>query len=400
VNSKRLTRVFKSRTLLVAIVVVGVLLTAALWPTSVAVDTAKITRGRLEVTVDEEGETRVRDRFVVSAPVSGRVLRIELEPGDRVKKGRPIATIAPAASTPLDPRTRAEASARVQASQAAVGRARAEVQRARAALELALAEAERARDLGELISRQERDQRESQARVAEEELKASEFALRTAEEEVRIARAQLIADGAVASGDPVTVGAPVDGVVLKRVRESESVVSAGEPLLEIGNRTQLEIVSDLLSTDAVRVKAGDSVRIEQWGGERALAGRVRRVEPSGFTKISALGVEEQRVNAVIDFEDPVAASSALGDGYRVEVRIVIWQKDGVLKAPTSSLFRRGDGFAVFVVDDGKARVQPVQVGQRNGLEAEIVSGLDEGTVVVVHPPDTLANGTRLTVRES
>ncbi len=391
----------RNRTLWAAVAVVGVLLAVALWPTSVAVDVAPIERGLLEVTVDEEGETRVRDRFVVSAPVSGRVLRIEIEPGDTVAKGATIATIAPAASTLLDPRTRAEASARVQAAQAAVGRARAEMQRARAALDLAVAEARRARDLGELISKQERDLRENQARVAEEEFKAGAFAVRAAEEELRAARAQLMADGVGgASGDQITVRAPVDGVVLKRLRESESVVAAGEPLLEIANRKQLEIVSDLLSTDAVRVKPGDPVRIEQWGGERALAGRVRRIEPAGFTKISALGVEEQRVNVIVDFDDPAAASSRLGDGYRVEVRVVIWQKDGVLKAPTSSLFRHGDGFAVFVVDDGKARLQPVQVGQRNGLEAEILSGRNEGDVVVVHPPDTLSDGTRVTVREN
>jgi HlyD family secretion protein len=383
--------------ILLALVLVGV----AAWPGSVAVDVAPVQEGPLQVTVDEEGETRVRDRFVVSAPVSGRVLRVELEPGDRIAPGLVVATIEPAPSTPLDPRTRAEASARVQAAQAGVGRARAELQRARAARDLAAAEARRARGLADVISQQERDLRESQARIAEQELTAAEFAVRTAEEELRVARAQLLPSAAAASrrGEPVSVRAPAGGVVLKRVRESEAVVAAGEPLLEVGDPRRLEIVSDLLSVDAVKVRPGSSVRIEQWGGDRPLSGRVRLVEPSGFTKISALGVEEQRVNVIIDFVDPAEAWEALGDGYRVEVRIVVWQQDRVLKAPTSSLFRTRDGFAVFVVDEGTARLRPVKVGQRSGTEAQILGGLTPNERVVVHPPDTLSDGARISVRE-
>jgi HlyD family secretion protein len=195
----------------------------------------------------------------------------------------------------------------------------------------------------------------------------------------------------------VTLIAPVDGVVLKRLRDSASVVPVGEPLLEIGDPASLEIVSDLLSTDAVRVSRGDAVLIEQWGGGHPLQGRVRRVEPSGFMKISALGVEEQRVNVIVDFADS-RESASLGDGYRVEVRIIVWRDESVLKAPIGSLFRRGEEWAAFVVDGDRVRQQTVQLGQRNDREAQVLQGLKEGQQLVVHPPDTLADGMRVRVR--
>jgi HlyD family secretion protein len=196
----------------------------------------------------------------------------------------------------------------------------------------------------------------------------------------------------------VDVKAPVDGVVLKRLRESETMVPAGEPVLEIGDPDRLEIVADLLSTDAVRVPQGADVIIDQWGGRHPLHGRVRRVEPSGFMKVSALGVEEQRVNVLIDFVDPPAAVQALGDGYRVEDRAIIWREDNVLKVPVGALFRRGEGWAAFVVSEGVAHLQDVQLGQRNDTEGQILRGLTEGQTVVMHPPDTLADGTRVTIR--
>jgi HlyD family secretion protein len=198
----------------------------------------------------------------------------------------------------------------------------------------------------------------------------------------------------------VEIRAPVDGVVLKRFRESSTVVAPGEPLLEIGDPDQIEIVADLLSTDAVRVPPGAAVLIEQWGGGHALSGRVRRVEPSGFMKVSALGVEEQRVNVIIDFDDPAAASRALGDGYRVEVRIVIWQDANALMAPSGCLFRQGDAWAVFVVDEGVARLQPVELGRRNQSAGQILGGVSAGQTLILHPPDTLTDGMRVTVRGS
>lgn len=192
--------------------------------------------------------------------------------------------------------------------------------------------------------------------------------------------------------------APVDGVILKRLRESESVVPVGEPLLEIGDPKRIEIVADLLSTDAVRISPGTPVLIDEWGGDHPLHGRVRRVEPSGFMKVSALGVEEQRVNVIIELEDPASAARKLGDGYRVEVRVVVWREDSVLKVPTGSLFRRGDEWAVFVIEEGRARLHIVKLGQRNQSEGQITSGLSAGQVVVLHPPDTLTDGMRVVVR--
>jgi HlyD family secretion protein len=231
--------------------------------------------------------------------------------------------------------------------------------------------------------------------VAEESVNAAAFAVRVAASDVERAQARLAPSNPDTSGRVLSVTAPADGVVLKRIRESESFVPAGDPLLEIGDPGQLEIVVDLLSTDAVRVKPGNHALIERWGGDKKLEARVRRIEPSGFTKVSALGVEEQRVNVVLDFADPEGAWSALGDAYRVEVRIIIWRGDDVLKVPAGALFRRGSEWAVYVVDQGRATLTSVQLVHQTGQEAEVVSGLPEGARVVLHPPDTLIDGARV-----
>jgi HlyD family secretion protein len=388
---------------LIVLLIVGGIAGMALWPTPVPVDVAASSRGPLTVTVDEEGETRVRYRYVVSAPVSGRVLRIELEPGDPVARGKTVvAQLRAEAPALLDARTRAESEAAVAVARAALGRAEAEQRRAVAAAELARVELKRQRELAaaELTTRQAVDAAESNARTADEGVRAADYAVATARSQIEQAQARLQPATLEASGRVLTLTAPVDGVVLKRLRESESVVPAGEPLVEIGNpASDLEIVSDLLSTDAVKVRPGASVRIEQWGGDQVLAAKVRRVEPSGFTKISALGVEEQRVNVVMDFEDPATAWKALGDGYRVEIRIVIWEAAAVVKAPTSALVRQGDGgWSVFVVDADRVRRVPVDVGQRNAEEAEIRSGLEAGRQVVVHPGDQVIDGALVEVR--
>jgi HlyD family secretion protein len=234
-------------------------------------------------------------------------------------------------------------------------------------------------------------------REALEAVNAAVFAAQVAGSELQRALAR-VSPASDASGRVVTVVAPSDGVVLKRVRESESFVPAGDPLVEVGDPKRLEIVSDLLSTDAVKVTPGARAMIEQWGGDRTLGARVRRVEPSGFTKISALGVEEQRVNVVLDFNDPAEAWRALGDAYRVEVRVVIWEAADVLKVPTGALFREGDQWAVYVATEGRARRTIVQLGHQTGQEAEVISGLSEGVHVVLHPPDTLADGARIQER--
>ena len=204
--------------------------------------------------------------------------------------------------------------------------------------------------------------------------------------------------GGASKSSPILIRAPVTGVVLKRLRESESVVPAGEPLLEIGDPKNLEVVSDLLSTDAVRISTSNSVLIEGWGGDKTLKGKVRRIEPSGFTKISALGVEEQRVNVVIDFDDATVGENTLGDGFRVEVRIVIWEKENVLKVPISSLFRMGDDWAIYQVEDGRARRRTITIGQRNSLEAEVLSGIHDGARIIVHPSDAVDEGVRVAPR--
>jgi HlyD family secretion protein len=372
-----------------------------MWPTPVPVDVGTFARGPLVVTVDEEGVTRVRDRFVVSAPLTGRVLRIELEPGDKVKRGDVVARVRAEAAPLLDARARAEAEAAVETARATLGRTRAEEQRARAAHAQAERELARRRALQKdgLATAQEIEALESEVRVTLEAVNAAVFAAQAAASDLQRAIAR-VAPAPDVPGRIATVTSPADGVVLKRLRESESVVPAGDPLIEIGDPHRLEIVSDLLSTDAVKVKPGARAMIEQWGGDRVLEAKVRRVEPAGFTKISALGVEEQRVNVILDFNDPVEAWAALGDAYRVEVRIVIWEAPNVVKAPTSALFRDGEAWAVYVVEERRARKTIVQLGQQTGQEAEVTGGLSEGARVVLHPPDTLADGARIEERAS
>jgi HlyD family secretion protein len=385
--------------LLAALAVVVAIAAIAMWPDAIAVDVVMATEGPLQVTIDEEGETRVRERFVIAAPVAGRLERIELEPGDRVIRGKTLlARLTPAAAPLLDPRTRAEFSAAVDASRAAAGQAQAERNRANAALARARSSLKRQDELAAagLIARDELESAQTAVRTAEEAARAAEFAVNRAEYELQLARARLQTSGGGGGGN-VQIVAPIDGAVLKRLRESATIVAAGEPLLELGDASNLEIVADLLSTDAVRVRPGSDVVIEQWGGSEPLRGRVRRVEPSGFMKVSALGVEEQRVNVIIDFSDP-AAARPLGDAYRVEVRIVIWRQDRTLTVPVGSLFRRGDGWAVFVVSDGVAHLRPIQLGQRNESDGQILDGLSAGEAIVLHPPDTLTDGTKITVR--
>jgi HlyD family secretion protein len=388
------------RVLFVAAVVLA-LLAVALWPQAIAVDAETVGRGPLVVTIDEEGETRLHHRFAVSAPVSGRVLRIELEPGDLVERNRTVVARIQADAPPLlDERARAQAEASVGAARNAVGRAQAEEQRARAALDLAASELKREQSLAEagLTTRQALDARQTAVITADEAMNAARFAVAAATSELERARAQLRPASLEAGGRVLPVLAPVDGVVLRRFRESESVVPAGEPLIEIGDPSHLEIVADLLSTDAVKVKPRMRVLVEQWGGEHPLGAVVERVEPAGFTKVSALGVEEQRVNVIMDLDDDRAAWKAMGDGYRVEVRIQIWEAASVVKVPTSALFRDGEQWAVYVLDGGRARRRAVELGQRTRTEAEVRGGVTEGQRVVVHPPDTLRDEARVTVR--
>jgi HlyD family secretion protein len=384
--------------LLAGVALVALLLAVALAPGTTQVDFAAVTRGPLVVTIDHEGETRVRERFLVTAPVAGRVQRIVLEPGDPIERGTTLARLTPVSPALLDVRTRTELAGAVSAAEAALGQARAERARALAALERSRTTLRRQRELADagVVPTDEIDARETEVRTAQEAARAAEFSVARAGHELEIARARL--QQPEGGGASMAITAPIDGVVLRRFRESEGVVPAGEPLVEIGNADRLEIVADLLSTDAVRVPAGAPVLIEQWGGDHALRGRVRRVEPSGFMKISALGVEEQRVNVIIDFDDPERAGRELGDAFRVEVRIITWEASDVLKVPVSALFRRGDDWALFVVENGRAQVRAVQLGRRTGVEAEVLEGVRDGESVIVHPPDTIGDGVRVAER--
>ncbi len=393
---KRFLRRFAAFLFVAAIVAA---LIFAFEPQPIVVDVEVVTRGPMMVTIDEEGETRLRERFVVSTPVAGRVLRIDLEPGDRVSAGQTrIATFRPVEPGFLDTRSRAEAEARLQAAQAGIGRTRANRERLREALNFAESRLTRDRELFDqgLISRERFDSAQFEARAAREALNAAEFEVGDAEQAVMVAQASLVqitddtaADG---SGNPITIRSPIDGVVLRRMRESEAVVPAGEPLVELGDTGRIEIVSDLLSEDAVRVRSGYRVLIEQWGGGITLEGRVRLVEPSGFTKLSALGVEEQRVNVVVDFNDPAQTAEYLGDGYRVEIRVVTWETSDTLKVATGSLFRTGDDWTVFVVNGGLAELRTIEIGRRNALEAEVLTGLAESEIVIVYPGQDVSDG--------
>jgi len=372
---------------------------------SVAVDLVEVDRGPLRVDVSDEGETRVKDMYVVSAPIAGFMRRIELEVGDAVVADQTVvARIEPGDPSFLDVRTEAEARAGVEAASAARSLAEAQVRRAQAELDFATAEFERIRALARshTVSENELDAAERRARTAEAALAEARAERRVRESEYQVARARLMTPVAgrprVADCDCVTVYSPVSGNVLRVVTESEGVVQSGTPMLEVGNPDRLEVVVDLLSADAVRVEAGQRVVIEAWGGERPLAGEVRRVEPFGFTKVSALGIEEQRVNVIIDITEPREQWRRLGHGYRVEPRIVLWEATDVLRVPLSALFRHGEQWAVFVDDRGRAELRSVEIGQGNGLEAEVLAGLETGERVVLHPGDRVAPGARLDER--
>ena len=374
---------------------------AAAWamrPRAVPVELGASTRGPLVVAVEESGMTRVKDRFVVSAPVSGSVTRIALEPGDRVAAGDVLAEIAPALSPLLDPRARAEAEGRLLAALSAVGQARSNVSRAQAALELARQELTRVQGLKAqgATTTQALEQAEFTTRMREEDLESAEYGAKIAQEEVRSARAVLGVDPErQGRGTHATVLAPVSGLVLQVHRRSAGVVVAGTPLLEVGDPAALEVVVDLLTTDAVNVQPGSKVALSGWGEPGTLNGRVRRIEPSGFTRASALGVDEQRVNVVIALTEPRERWARLGDGYRLEVRIVLWQADDVLKAPQGAVFRHGDAWAVYRIDQGRARLTPVRVGHRGEAEVELLSGVAPQTPLVLHPGDRVKDGVRL-----
>jgi HlyD family secretion protein len=382
--------------ILLAAIVLG------LWPKPIPVETAVVSRGPLTVSVLEEGKTRIRHRFAISPPVAGYLNRVALRAGAPIRAGETVlATIEAEQSGFLDPRTRAEAEARVKASEANRQQRRSEADRARAALDLAQKDFARANELlrGKVISRQEWDTAENRMSLLSRELNAAEFAMRVAGFELTQARATLVQLQSPAAGPSqrLRIVSPVDGYVLNVYEENARVITAGTPIMEVGDPRDLEAEIELLSSDAVAVAPGAAVSIEQWGGEGVLRGRVSLVERGGFTKISALGVEEQRVKVRVDFLDSPPTGRELGDRYRVEARIATWHGEDVLQIPTGALFRRGGDWMTFVVENRKARLRKVEIGYNSGLAAEVFSGLAEGEAVVVYPPDSVTDGASVEV---
>jgi len=363
------------------------------------VETASATRAPLQVAIEEEGKTRVIDRYVITAPVAGTTCRVDLNVGDSVDKNQMLVTIDPLPSQALDPRSRAVAEARVAATEAALRAADQNVDSARADAELAVKELKRLQPLAEQghVSMDRLDQAGAQKRGTAAALRSAEFAVDVAKHELEAARTALRYTGNPSSNaeDRVQVLAPVDGRILKLQHECEGVVSRGEPLMEIGDTRSLEIETDVLSANAVQIKPGMAVLYERWGGEKPLTGQVRRVEPVGFTKISALGVEEQRVLIISDITSHPEEWQTLGDGYRVESRFILWEDQDVLQIPASALFRSNGQWTLFVMQDGKARRRTVKVGRSNGLAAQILDGLTEGEAVITHPDDTIEDGVRV-----
>ena len=368
-----------------------------LWPKRIEVESSTVANGPMTVSVLEEGKTRIRHRHTVSPPVAGFLNRVALRAGDRIEAGTTVlATLQPEPASFLNPRAQAEAEARVNAARAARLRSQSQLERARAALELAEKEKERAQSLHRkgAIAAREWDAAQNEVEILSRDLRAAEFALQVAEFEVTQAEAALqqVANPAPEGAEPLRIIAPITGFVLNVFEESARIVAAGTPIMEVGDPTDLEAEIELLSSDAVGVQPGAEVSIEQWGGDRPLRGKVAVVEPGGFTKISALGVEEQRVRIRVNFVDPLPASHQLGDRYRVEARIVTWNAPNVLQVPTGALFRRGNDWMVFALDGSKARLNKLEIGHNNGVAAEVRSGLHEGDRVILHPPDTIVDG--------
>lgn len=386
------------------LILLTVAIVAAFWPKPLWVEAAIAARQPLRVTVEAEGKTRLIDRYVLSAPVAGYLHRIEWEVGDNVRQGQPLATIDPLPSEVLDPRRRAQAEARVAASEASLQAAQQTATAARAEADYAKLEFERVTALCQrqcVVTETERDRAESRARQTQAQLRSAQFAVEVARHEAEAAKTTLRHSAAQPGGpalETIVIRSPVDSQVLGRHRQSEGVVEAGVALLEVGDPRALEVVVDVLSPDAVRIRPGMPVVFERWGGEQPLEGITRLVEPVGFTKLSALGVEEQRVWVIADLRSPAEAWSHLGDGYRVEASFIIWQGEQVLQIPASALFRQGDDWAAFVIEDGKIRRRAVKIGRRGGLNVEIRSGLMEGERVVTHPDDALHEGATVQIR--
>lgn len=391
---------------ILAVAVAGLALFAyALWPPPVNVDIVRVTRGPLQVTIDEDGKTRVKERYIVSAPLSGQLGRVELHPGDVVEAGKTVvAAIEPTDPALLDARLLSEAESRVKASEAAKEQATARLEAAREAHLLAQHNLKRAQGLvaTKAIPLSEFDATEHQERIAAETLRAAEFGYRVAVFELALAQAAFVrtrpATKEKTEPQRLEIHSPVDGKVFRVIQESAAVVTPGQSLIEIGNPRELEIEIDVLSADAAQIVPGTKVLLEHWGGAKPLNARVRLVEPSGFTKISALGVEEQRVNVIADIQEPTERLSNLGDAFRVEARVLVWESPDTIRVPSGALFRHGENWAVFAIKQHRAELRTVSIGHNNGQEAEVLSGLSPDDEVVAYPSDNVRHGTRVSIK--
>lgn len=381
-------------------------LAAMVWafmPAPAEVEVASVGQGRFERAVQDDGKTRLRERYLVSTPLTGRVARIELKQGDVVTRDAVLASVWPVAPALLDARARSEQQARIGAMEASVARARANVGRSLAALEQARAELKRSETLAQqgYVSPNQNETGRLNVRLREKELESARQEEDATRHELEQSRAALKQFSQTTSEGPqraFSIKAPVSGKVLKILQQSEGIVSAGTPLMELGDPSQLEVVVDVLTEDAAQIKPGTPVRLMNWGGPEQLNGQVRLVEPAAFTKVSALGVEEQRVNTVIDITSPPESWRALGDGFKVDVRVLVQVVENAVMVPVSALFPVGARSALFIVDAGRVRQQEVEVAARNGVQAWIRTGLQPGTKVVVYPDSALRDGDRVRSR--
>ncbi len=385
------------------IVIILIFLVYGFLPKTQEVDIVPVKRGPLQITIEEEGRTRLKDRFTISTPTAGYLRRIHAKVGDVVKRGQVVAVLEPLQSQALDPRTRATAEAAVASAEAAL---RAATERERVAkadvayLEQRLERLKALYDKGS-ISKDQYDQIKSETEKARAMQLAAAAEINVAKSETERAKVSLKNFSAI-RGDGNTVGviAPVNGAVFLIYHESEGVVNIGQPLIDIGDPRDLEVRVEVLSSDAVKIKQGTRVLFKRWGNDDPLTGKVKLVEPAGFTKISSLGVEEQRVLVIVDITSPPEQWRLLGDGFRMEAHFIIWEGENILQIPASALFRVGDQWAVFVAETGTAQKRVVEIGQRNGLAAEILSGLKDNEQVLAYPDDTISEGTKIKQRKS
>lgn len=392
-----------TRRKLFIIVIIAAVVLATVYgfiPEAEDVDLVDVSRGPLSVTIEEEGRTRLKERFVVSAPTAGYLKRIIAKAGDPVRKGETIAVLEPMPSQALDPRSRAETEALVSSAQAAFEAAQEKERAAAADAEYLEKKLKRFANLHSkgYVAKDQLDQTMSEfnkAQAVRNSAKAAADAARFELERAKTTLQNFWTNKRAGNNSVVYITSPEDGVIFKIHRESEGAAGAGEPIMDIGNQKNIEVITEVLSSDAVKIKKGTSVLFKRWGRDEPLSGMVRIVEPAGFTKISSLGVEEQRVYVIADITSPPEIWRSLGDGYRLESHFIVWDGKDVLQVPASSIFRSGEKWAVFVNDKGRARLRIVEVGQRNGLTAEIISGIKTDDKVIAHPGDSINDGTRI-----